>query len=99
MKTPESRVKDAVNQILKNHSVWFFKPVSNGMGVHGIGDYVCCFNGHFVMIECKGRDELKPTALQLVQAGRIQKAGGTWMLVTPSTLNALENWLTYMEAE
>lgn len=96
-RTPESKVKHAVDKILKNHNVWYFKPVGYGMGVKGIPDYICCFNGHFIGIECKGEDHLKPTQLQAIQAAKIQKAGGTWMLVTPGTINALENWLTLME--
>ena len=41
-KSPEGKVKDIVRKTLKKFGVWLFAPVSNGMGVHGIPDYVCC---------------------------------------------------------
>lgn len=42
--TPEGRVKDAIRKHLKeNHPDNFhFVPVSNGMGKHGIPDFICC---------------------------------------------------------
>lgn len=40
--TPEGRVKAAVKKVLSAAGIWFFCPVSNGMGRHGIPDFVCC---------------------------------------------------------
>lgn len=94
--TPEGRVKARVDTILKRHNVWYFKPVSNGMGVHGIPDYICCVPpmGVLLAIECKANDGAVPTVLQSLQLGRIKIAGGTTFLATPSTVQDLDVLLT-----
>ena len=51
--TPEGRVKSAVKRWLQARGIWFFCPVSNGMGVHGIPDFICCWAGRFLAIETK----------------------------------------------
>lgn len=51
--TPEGRVKHAVKQELKRRDIWYFMPVSNGMGQVGIPDFICCHKGRFVAIETK----------------------------------------------
>lgn len=51
--TPEGRVKSAVKKWLRDRGVWFFMPVSNGMGQVGIPDIICCYKGLFVAIETK----------------------------------------------
>lgn len=51
--TPEGRVKEAVKRYLKKHGIWFYMPVSNGMGVAGIPDFVCCWHGKFLGVETK----------------------------------------------
>lgn len=97
--TPEGKVKDEVRKILKRHRAWFFAPVSNGMGVHGIPDYVACIKGRLVTVECKGTDAGRPTELQMVQMERIAEAGGYVFLATPGTLGALDSALTLLEEE
>lgn len=52
-KTPEGRVKDQVKQLLKAKGVWYYQPMQNGLGVVGIPDFVCCWNGRFLAIETK----------------------------------------------
>lgn len=59
--TPEGRVKEAVKRVLKKHGVWYFLPVSNGMGSMGIPDFICCYRGSFVAIETKAPGKLKNT--------------------------------------
>ena len=88
--TPEGRVKKEVDKILKKYNVWYFKPVSRGMGVHGIPDYVCCAKGRFLVVEAKGEDEQEPTALQKMQMERIKNAGGVAFVATPGNLEKLE---------
>ena len=41
--TPEGRVKDAIKKKIKeiNKDSFYFLPVSNGMGRHGIPDFIC----------------------------------------------------------
>ncbi len=40
--TPEGKTKSLVDRLLKKRRAWFFKPVSNGYGSHGVPDYICC---------------------------------------------------------
>ena len=42
--TPEGRVKDAIKRKLQELAPdnFHFLPVSNGMGRHGIPDFICC---------------------------------------------------------
>lgn len=95
--TPEGKVKARVDTILKRHNVWYFKPVSNGMGVHGIADYVCCVpGGKFLAIECKGEDSGQLTTLQEMQFIRIEAVSGLTFLATPSTVRDLDVMLTML---
>lgn len=96
MATPEALVKRKVDAILKRHDVWYFKPVSNGMGTHGIPDYICCVppSGTLLGIECKSTDGMAATALQRAQLARIADHGGSTFLATPGTLGALEQLIT-----
>lgn len=96
-RTAEGRVKQAVKNILKRHKAWYFMPVPTGYGVRGIGDFVVCFRGFFIMIECKAKDGMKPTPLQQMQMAEVQKAGGTVFLATPETLGGLERWFNRIE--
>lgn len=94
MSTPEGKVKDAVRRVLKKHGAWYFSPVSNGLGKHGIPDFVCCFEGRFVGIECKARDGMEPTTLQTICHEDIKKANGTVFVVTPGLVDQLDRYLT-----
>lgn len=97
--TPEGKVKAAVDRILKRNNAYYVKPVSNGMGRMGVPDYLVCFKGHFLAIECKATDQGKPTPLQEVQMGLIHAAGGAVYTATPGTLAGLEKWLIYINEE
>lgn len=92
--TPEARVKNAVKKLLTEHGVWYFMPVSNGMGRHGIPDIICCVRGHFMAIECKAGKggKGKPTALQEREMERIVAAGGDALVVSdePETMEYLQ---------
>ena len=59
--TPEGKVKDAVKALLKERHAWYFMPVSNGMGVVGIPDIICCYRGLFIAIEAKAPGKLHTT--------------------------------------
>lgn len=89
--TPEARVKDAVKKVLTAHGVWYFMPVSNGMGRHGIPDIICCAGGRFVAIECKA-GKGRTTALQQRELERITEAGGAALVVNddPETMEYLQ---------
>lgn len=88
--TPEGKVKDKVKKILRKYDVWYFMYVPYGRGQSGIPDYICCVQGRFVAVECKGMDEKAPTTLQQMQLDAISKHGGFAFVVTPSNLTAFE---------
>ena len=80
--TPEGKVKAAVKARLKELGVWHFSPVSNGMGVHGIPDIICCHDGRFVALEVKAPGKRNNTTeLQDRQIIAIHKAGGAAVVI------------------
>lgn len=80
--TPEGRVKASIKSWLRARDIWFYCPVSNGMGVHGIPDFVCCWNGRFLGIEAKAPGKLKNVSeLQKMQIEAIRDAGGVVLVV------------------
>jgi hypothetical protein len=80
--TPEGRVKAAVKRWLKERGVWHFCPVSNGMGAHGIPDFICCMNGRFVAIETKAPGKRRNvSANQEHQINLIHQAGGSAIVI------------------
>lgn len=92
-KTPDARVKDSVKKELDSRgfwkagaakpvtvSGWYYMPVSNGMGTHGIPDFVCCWLGKFFSIETKAPGG-KPTPNQLKRHEEIQEAGGEVLVI------------------
>lgn len=81
--TPEGKVKEAVKKFLKARGVWFYMPVSNGMGRHGIPDIICCVppSGKFLAIECKAPGKSNNTTpLQDREIAAIRLARG-WAVV------------------
>jgi Holliday junction resolvase len=90
--TPEGKVKRKVVEVLKKHDVWYFFPANNGFGKSGIPDIIAIVDGHFIGVEVKSATG-KPTELQKICGKQIEKAGGTWMVVsddvTLEVLNAV----------
>ena len=79
--TPEGKVKTAIVKWLKARNIWYFMPVSNGMGRHGIPDVICCWNGKFLAIECKAPGKrANASALQEREIAAIRMAKG-WAVV------------------
>ena len=97
-KTPEGKIKEQVKALLKKHNVWYYMPVSLGMGKHGVPDFVCCANsevesGLFFTIETKAPGK-KPTALQEKCMAEIRQAGGmTFIVDGEESLKKVEEWL------
>lgn len=92
--TPESKVKSKIVKLLKSRNVWYFFPLSNGLGRAGIPDIICCVDGKFVSIEVKADATKKPTRLQIICAEQIIEHGGIWMLVyDDETINELDTML------
>lgn len=80
--TPEGRVKKAIKARLNALGVWHFSPVSNGMGVHGIPDIICCWQGRFLGIEVKAPGKRNNTSvLQDRQIAAIREAGGVAVVI------------------
>ena len=84
--TPEGRVKQAVKRWLTARGIWHYMPVQNGMGVVGIPDLICCWNGKFLAIETKAPGKRNhTTANQDRQLTLIHQAGGAALVVDDVT--------------
>ena len=90
--TPESTVKVLVKGLLALHDVYSVMPVSNGMGAHGVPDFMVCAYGRFVGIETKAGKKL-PTDLQMSNLRRIDAAGGIALVINENNLQELEGVL------
>jgi len=88
LRTPEGKVKDKVVKILKQYGVYYFFPVTDGFGMSGIPDIICCHNGRFIAIECKAGKN-KTTALQDAHLARIRAAGGVAVVINEENVNGL----------
>ena len=95
--TPESRVKHLIRAMLDHHGAYRVMPVSNGMGAHGVPDFLVCLRGRFIGIEAKA-GKGKPTALQLSNLRRIYEAGGTALVINENNLQHLDGWLSVIKA-
>ena len=90
--TPEGRVKAAVKKWLKERKIYYYCPMQNGMGVVGIPDFVCCWEGHFMAIETKAPGKRSNvSANQQNQIDQIIAAGGSaYVIDDVEQLKALE---------
>lgn len=80
MATPEVKVKAKVKAVLKNLGAYYVMPVTGGYGNSGAPDFLVCYKGRFIGIECKaGRN--KPTALQEKNLREIEDAGGSALVI------------------
>lgn len=80
MATPEVKVKNKVKAVLKNLGAYYVMPVTGGYGNSGAPDFLVCYKGRFIGIECKaGRN--KPTALQEKNLREIEDAGGSGLVI------------------
>lgn len=81
--TPEGKVKAMISKFLKERGVWRFMPVNNGMGVVGIPDFICCWDGLFVAIEAKAPDKhSNTTPNQKLRIKEINDSGGIAVVVS-----------------
>lgn len=95
-RTAEGKVKDAVTKILKDRGAYYFFPVTGGFGRSGVPDVVACYEGRFIGIECKAGTN-KPTALQLAELAKIDKAKGLTMVVNEQNVSWVENTLNALD--
>lgn len=79
--------------------VWYMMPVSNGMGVHGIPDFIGCARGVFLSVETKHpirKSDLTP--LQKLCRDRIIRANGAHFVIRDEAgLAELRNFLDNLE--
>ena len=98
MATPESKVKKRVKEILKNLGAYYVMPVTGGYGKQGAPDFLVCFMGKFIGIECKaGRGAL--TALQAKNLNSIEDAGGYSLVINENNVVDVEDLLTDISKE
>jgi hypothetical protein len=73
---------------------WYFMPVSNGLGVHGIPDFVGHYQGRYFAIETKVSGKA-PTPLQKHQLRALTLTGAFALVVTcEEDLKFFESWRT-----
>ncbi len=91
--TPERKVKDKVRKVLTDLNAYYAMPIGTGYGNAGVPDFLVCYQGRFIGIECKAQGN-KPTALQLKNFKDIESAGGTVLLIDESNVDSLLTLLT-----
>lgn len=96
-KTPESRVKARIKDILKDAEVYYAMPIGTGYGNSGVPDFLCCIDGKFLAIEAKAGTN-KPTALQDKNMRAIEKAGGITMVISEGNIGALYGLIKLVKA-
>lgn len=96
--TPESRVKQKVVAILREHGAYYFFPVMNGYGRAGIPDIIACHRGCFVAIECKA-GKGTTTRLQERELDRIRDALGVALVVNEHNTCNVSNVLMEIDNE
>lgn len=91
--TPEGKVKESVKKVLKELGAYYAMPMGTGFGNSGTPDFLVCFKGKFIGIECKANGN-KPTALQYKYLKDIQDCGGMSLVVDEMNVNQLKEVLT-----
>lgn len=94
MATPESKIKSALDKMLKAEGVWYYSPQAGPYGAAGIPDRVAIVCGLFLGIECKADEKCKMTALQERCKEQIENAGGKFFLVfDKATIEEVRQWI------
>lgn len=90
--TPEGKVKDMVKKQLNEYGVYYYMPVSNGMGAPSL-DFYCCYRGQFFAIETKAPGK-KLTHRQRMTEKNIRDSGGeVFMVDDEATMSLVIAWL------
>jgi hypothetical protein len=90
MATPESKVKKQVKEILKNLGAYYVMPVTSGYGNSGAPDFLVCYQGKFIGLECKA-GKGRVTALQQRNLDQIDLAGGWSFVINEENVEQLNN--------
>lgn len=90
--TPEGKVKAKVKKILIECGAYYAMPIGTGFGNAGVPDFLVCYRGKFIGIECKANGG-KPTALQLKNLADIESAGGSAVIINETNVETLRKTL------
>jgi hypothetical protein len=90
MSTRESKVKAKVKVILKNIGAYYVMPVTSGYGNSGAPDFLVCYQGKFIGLECKA-GKGRVTALQQRNLDLIDLAGGWSFVINEENVEQLNN--------
>lgn len=90
--TPENAVKRKVKKVLSELNAYYAMPMGTGFGNAGVPDFIACYRGKFVAIECKAGGN-KPTALQYKNLKNIQDCGGMALVVNELNVDQLHEVL------
>jgi hypothetical protein len=91
----EKWVKQQVKQYLFYSKCYYTMPFTGGYGNSGVSDFLVCFQGVFIGIECKSGDHI-PTALQEKNLKAIQEAGGYSIMVNDQTIRYLPLYFLFI---
>jgi pantoate kinase len=92
--TPESKVKAKVKKVLNEVGAYYTMPVTGGYGNSGVPDFIVCYKGRFIGVECKANGG-KATALQLKHHDDIRKAGGIALVIDETNVETLRKELCH----
>jgi hypothetical protein len=92
--TPEGKVKQKVKKYLTEMGCYYAMPATGGYGLSGTPDFLVCYRGRFVGIECKAGKNV-PTALQLAALDRITGAGGLALVIDETNVDDLKELFGY----
>ena len=90
--TPEGKVKNKVKKVLQELNAYYSMAVTGGFGNSGAPDFIVCYRGRMIGIECKAGDN-KATALQLHHLSEIRRCGGKAMIVNETNVDTLKKEL------
>jgi penicillin-binding protein-related factor A (putative recombinase) len=88
--TPEGKVKEKVREILKRCGAQYFMPSAGVYGRSGASDFICCYRGVYIALECKATAQDKPTRLQELFMKQVNAAGGRTFVIHAGNVSELE---------
>lgn len=95
-KTKEGKVKVRVREVLDGYEdkCWYFMPVTRGYSRSGVPDFIGCICGKMFGIETKSvHSSHKVTALQQMELGKIEQAGGIALVINEHNVETLKETL------
>ena len=88
--TPEAKIKEKVKKVSKELGCYYNMTITGGFGNSGAPDFIVCYKGRFIGIECKA-GKGKTTLLQEKHLKEINVAGGIAFVVNESNIDNLTN--------